>query len=54
MSESLAFKLFHGQNKIQTDIVQAVDTYIPLGPAAEKVLPSVESIIEKSLSLLGK
>lgn len=54
VSESLAFKLFHDQNKIQTDIVQAVDTYIPLGPAAEKVLPSVESIVEKSLKLSGK
>jgi 2-oxoisovalerate dehydrogenase E1 component len=34
------------------NIVQAVDTYIPLGPAAEVVLPSVQSIVSASTQLL--
>ncbi|MEP6343229.1 MAG: thiamine pyrophosphate-dependent enzyme [Maricaulaceae bacterium] len=34
--------------------VTGVDSYIPLGPAAYEVLPSVDNIINATLSLIGK
>ncbi|MCC7460427.1 MAG: MFS transporter [Proteobacteria bacterium] len=48
VSETLAFKLLDEKQRqeVKTQIVQAVDTYIPLGPAAEVVLPSVQSIVD--------
>ncbi len=53
VSEILSFQLLQRlQNpKIRTQIVQAIDTYIPLGPAAETVLPSVESIVHSARQL---
>lgn len=50
VSEILSFQLLQRlQNpKIRTQIVQAIDTYIPLGPAAETVLPNVNDIVEKA------
>jgi 2-oxoisovalerate dehydrogenase E1 component len=39
------------KQRLQTSIVQSIDTYIPLGPAAEVVLPSVQSILDAALQL---
>lgn len=53
VSEVLAHQLQNvmPHQKLKTSIIQAVDTYIPLGPAAEVVLPSVESIVSGALKL---
>ena len=40
-----------GQGHLPMRRVAGEDTYIPLGPAAELVLPSVEGIVESALSL---